>query len=110
MTPEEQAADQRWADGTDNAEHMDSFSMTEAIRAAGPMTMPYTVLLSTEPDQCAVAGVCGEIYDVFAEQTRRLAEESPSGRFRLIDGAHDLYVTHLEDVVDEVDLLAAQLN
>ena len=109
MTEVEPAADQRWSDGTDHQEHTDSYSMTEAIKARGPMEMPYPVLISTEPDQRAVAGVCGDTYDIFVTQSRRLADESASGRFRIIDGAHDLYLTHLEDVVDEIDLLA-QLN
>ncbi|WP_375395812.1 alpha/beta fold hydrolase [uncultured Sphingomonas sp.] len=105
-TPAQRAQDDAWASG-DNNEHIDVNDVSRTIDAAGPPTVPHIVMISSERYQCAAAGTCGPTYRAFVAASREAALGGTEGRFRTIDGNHDLYVTNLQDVVRAIDQVAA---
>lgn len=107
MSPAERAADARWMAG-DNNEHIDVNDLSRTIDGARPPSVPYVIMVSTERFQCPAAGTCGPIYHAYIAASREAARAGPNGRFRLIDGDHDLYVTHLGAVVAAIDDVAAE--
>lgn len=104
MSPAERAADAAWMAG-DNNEHIDAADLSRTIDRAPPPRVPYVILISTERFQCQAAGLCGPLYRAFAAASREAAAR-PRGAFRVVDGDHDLYVTHLAAVVAAIDQVA----
>lgn len=102
MSRSEREADEAWAAG-DNEEHIDVNDVSRTIETAPPPSVPYVIMISTERFQCPATGVCGPLYRAFAAESRRAASAGPKGRFQLIDGNHDLYVTNLDQVVAAID-------
>jgi pimeloyl-ACP methyl ester carboxylesterase len=105
MSPSEQAADSAWMAG-DNNEHIDTNDLSRAIDAAPPPSVPHIIMVSTERFQCPAAGTCGPTYRAFVTASRTAAASGSKGLFRLIDGNHDLYVTHPGAVIKAIDEVA----
>lgn len=106
MSAAERAGDAAWAAG-DNEEHIDVNDVSRVIDAAPAPAVPRVYLISTERHQCAVAGLCGASYRAFVAASRATARVGTNGRLRIVDGDHDLYVTHLNEVVKAIDAVAA---
>lgn len=106
MSPSERKADDAWAAG-DNEEHIDVRDVSRTIEAAPPPLVPYVIMISTERFQCPATGVCGRLYEAFVAGSRQAASAGPRGRFQLLDGNHDLYVTNLDQVMRAIDAVAA---
>jgi len=98
-------ADSAWAAGG-NEEHIDVNDVSRTIETAPPPSVPYVIMISTERFQCPATGVCGSIYRAFAAVSRRAASAGPQGRFQIIAGNHDLYVSNLDKVVQAIDAVA----
>jgi pimeloyl-ACP methyl ester carboxylesterase len=105
MSPSERAADEAWMAGENN-EHIDTNDLSRIIDGAPPAQVPHIILVSTERFQCPAAGTCGPTYRAFVAASRQAASAGRNGKFRLIDGNHDLYVTNLGDVVAAIDEVA----
>jgi pimeloyl-ACP methyl ester carboxylesterase len=105
MSPSDRAADAAWTAG-DNNEHFDVNDLSRAIDMAPAPTVPYIIMVSTERFQCPAAGACGPTYRGFISASREAADAGSEGKFRMIDGDHDLYVTNLDDVVMAIDEIA----
>lgn len=106
MSPSERNADDAWAAG-DNDEHIDVRDVSRTIDAAPPPMVPYVIMISTEQFQCPATGVCGQLYQAFVGGSQQAASAGPRGRFQLLDGNHDLYVTNLDQVIRAIDAVAA---
>lgn len=106
MTPARRAADAAWMAG-DNNEHIDVNDVSRTIEAAGAPTVPHIIMISTERFQCPAAGTCGPAYRTFVAASRQAALAGRRGGLRVTDGNHDLYVTHLAEVVRAIDDVAA---
>jgi pimeloyl-ACP methyl ester carboxylesterase len=106
MSSSERKADEAWAAG-DNREHIDVNDVSHTIEAASPPSEPYMIMASTERFQCSATGVCGPLYQAYLAGSRQAASAGPLGRFELLDGNHDLYVTNLDQVVAAIDAVAA---
>ena len=106
-TKAERAMDESWTKGANN-EGIDVGDVSRAIEAAGNPQIPHIVMVSTERFQCPPpAEICGKRYEAFVQMSRATAASGKDGSFRLIDGAHDLYLTNLADVVAAIDEVAA---
>lgn len=106
MTPAQRAEDAAWMAG-ENHEHIDVNDVSRTIEAAATPTVPHIVMISTERFQCPAAGSCGPLYRAFVAASMRAAAMGSHGSFRVIDGDHDLYVTHLPEVVRAIDDVAS---
>jgi pimeloyl-ACP methyl ester carboxylesterase len=106
MTPAQRAADRAWMAG-ENIEHIDVNDVSRTIDDSAAPTVPHIIMISTERFQCLAAGSCGPLYSAFVAASRRAATVGSHGCFRVIDGSHDLYVTHLREVVTAIDGVAA---
>lgn len=106
MSPSQRAADAAWMAG-DNNERIDATDLSRVVDTAAPPRVPYVVMISTERFQCRTAEICGPVYDAFVAASRAAAKAGKQGRLRVLDGDHDLYVTHLKDVVAAIDEVAS---
>jgi len=106
MTAAERSADMAWMAG-DNIEHIDVNDVSRTIDKARAPSIPHIIMISTERFQCPAAGTCGPTYRAFVSISRQAASAGTHGRFRVLDGDHDLYVTHLPAVVKAIDAVAA---
>jgi pimeloyl-ACP methyl ester carboxylesterase len=106
MSPTERAADLAWMAG-DNNEHIDTNDVSRVIQMAAAPTVPRIIMISTERFQCPAAGTCGPTYRAFVAASKQAARTGSNGKFRVIDGNHDLYVTHLDAVLAAIDEVAA---
>ena len=106
MSGAERALDQAWMAGANN-EHIDVNAVGAVIDAAGPPSVPHVILISTERFQCPAAGTCAKAYEAFLKMSKRLGESGNHGAFRVLDGDHDLYVTHAGDLADAINAVAA---
>lgn len=104
MSQAERAADAGWMAGENN-EHIDAIDLSRVIDSAPP-AVPHVILISTERFQCSAAQICGRVYDAFVAASRSAASAGSRGRLRVIDGDHDLYVTHQSEVVAAIDWIA----
>lgn len=106
MSPSERVKDIAWMAG-DNNEHIDTNDLSRHIDSAKPASIPYIIMVSTERYQCKEAEICGPIYGAYVAASKEAAYAGPLGQFRILDGDHDLYVTHLTKVVAAIDEVAA---
>jgi pimeloyl-ACP methyl ester carboxylesterase len=106
MDEAERTRDRAWAAGANN-ERIDVSDVSRAIEAAGDPQVPHIIMISTERFQCPAAGTCGKLYEAFVQMSKATAASGKDGSFRLIDGAHDLYLTNLAEVVAAIDEVAA---
>ena len=107
MSPPEREADDEWAAGKNN-EHIDVNDVSRTIDTARPPSIPYVIMVSTERFQCPATGACGALYKAFVAGSRQAASAGSKGRFELLDGNHDLYVTNLKQVVKAIDDVAKE--
>ena len=89
-----------------NNEHIDVYGVSRTIEAATAPTVPHIIMISTERSQSPAAGVCGPLYRAFVTVSRQAATAGSAGSIRVIDGDHDLYVTHLAQVVKAIDAVS----
>jgi pimeloyl-ACP methyl ester carboxylesterase len=106
MTASQQARDAAWMAG-DNNEHVDVNDVSRAVDDVTPPSVPYVIMVSTERFQCREAGICGNLYSAYVAASRQTARAGPKGRLRILDGDHDLYVTHLKQVGAAIDHVAS---
>ena len=106
MTPAQRAADAAWLTG-DNQEQIDVVDVSRTIERAPAPAIPRIVMISTERYQCPRAGICGALYRAFVAGSTAAARAGRGGHLRIIDGDHDLYTTHLAQVVAAIDAVAA---
>jgi len=100
-------SDRAWMAGA-NLERIDLNDVSRAIEVAGDPQIPHIIMVSTERFQCPPpAEICGKQYEAFVQMSKATAASGKAGSFRLIDGAHDLYLTNLADVVAAIDEVAA---
>uniref|UniRef100_UPI0035CAD446 alpha/beta fold hydrolase n=1 Tax=uncultured Sphingomonas sp. TaxID=158754 RepID=UPI0035CAD446 len=109
MTPAQRAEDAAWMAGENN-EHIDVNDVSRTIDHAAAPTVPHIILISTERFQCPAAGSCGPLYLAFVAASERAAAAGSKGSFCVIDGDHDLYVTHLQKIVTAIDNVAASAS
>ena len=98
MSNKERRRDRAWQAGANN-EHIDVNDVSGVIQRAGPPAVPYVIMISTERLQCPATETCGSIYRGFVTMSQRTARSGRKGSLRLLDGAHDLYLTHMRDVL-----------
>ena len=105
MSTKERGRDRAWSAGANN-EHIDVNDVSRVIQRAGVSTVPYIIMISTERLQCPATDVCGPLYRGFVQMSERTARSGRRGSLRLFDGAHDLYLTHMPDVLSAIDDVA----
>ena len=73
--------------------------------ATPPDGMPYVVMMSTVAQCYSTTDVCGRIYPFYEAWAQELADRTGSGRFVSIEAGHEIYLTKLDRVVEEVESL-----
>lgn len=102
MSTKERRRDREWQAGANN-EHIDVNDVSRVIQRAGPLAVPYVIMISTERLQCPATETCGPIYRGYVRMSERTAHSGRRGSLLLFDGAHDLYLTHLPEVLAAID-------
>ena len=67
--------------------------------------VPYVVMMSTIAQCGSTTDNCGRIYPVFEEWAREIASRTGSGRLVSIAAGHEIYMTQLDRVVEEIQAL-----
>ena len=78
--------------------------------ATPPDDMPYVVMLSTIAQCGSPTDVCGRIYPFFEDWAQELADRTGSGRMVSVAAGHEIYMTELDRVVEELELLLEEIG
>ncbi|MEO5704430.1 MAG: alpha/beta fold hydrolase [Candidatus Limnocylindrales bacterium] len=78
--------------------------------ATPPDGMPYVVMMSTVAQCFSTTDVCGRIYPRYEAWAQELASRTGSGRFVSIEAGHEIYVTELDRVVEEIESLLREVR
>ena len=78
--------------------------------ATPPDDVPYVVMLSTIAQCGSPNDICGRIYPFFEDWAQELADRTGSGRMVSVAAGHEIYMTELDRVVEELELLLEEIG
>ncbi len=86
-------------------EHSEQILGSVKQAATPPDGVPYVVMMSTIAQCGSPTDVCGRIYPAFEEWAREIAGRTGSGRMVSIEAGHEIYLSQLDRVVEELQAL-----
>jgi len=101
-----------WSQAEIDEERAHSVEILGSIKqeATPPDGVPYVVMMSTI-DQCeSPSDICGRIYPFYEAWAREIAGRTGSGRMVSVPAGHEIYLTQLDRVVDELQLLLDEVS
>ncbi len=73
--------------------------------ATPPDGVPYVVMMSTIAQCGSPTDECGRVYPFFQAWAQELADRTGSGRYVSVPAGHEIYMTQLDRVVEELQML-----
>lgn len=110
FTAEEKTREVDYSSGrsTDNSQGIDYITSAKQIKADGPVPVPLTITESADNACPSGDETCNKLIGISAQiNKRRVAAAAPGGRYIPVTAQHDLYADVPEQVLAEIDRLAA---